>query len=131
MLKSCSKCGRIHDHKFICEAKQHELNKKTSAQKFRSSYAWYKKQKEIKQRDIYLCRVCLTNKYQTTTRYNSSNLSVHHIVPIQKDFEKRLDDDNLITLCSYHHKLSEAGKIPKNFLLSLAKSPPTLSIERK
>lgn len=28
---------------------------------------------------------------------------VHHIVPIEKDWSKRLDYDNLILLCSMHH----------------------------
>lgn len=64
------------------------MKSKTKAQAFRSSYAWLKKQQTIRERDFNLCRICLLNKYDTKTVYNTSNLSVHHIVPIRKDYEK-------------------------------------------
>lgn len=45
-------------------------------------------------------------------QYNYSGLSVHHAVPINDDWDKRLDDDNLITVCGMHHKMCESGEIP-------------------
>ena len=98
---------------------------KTKPQKFRSSYAWLKKQRGIRERDLNLCRICLLNLYDTSNRFNYNDLSVHHITPLINDFSKRLDDDNLITLCRHHHELAEAGIIPKKLLLEEAKHPPT------
>ena len=40
------------------------------------------------------------------------NLEVHHAIPISKSEELKLDDNNLITLCSFHHSMCEKGKIP-------------------
>lgn len=60
------------------------------------------------------------------TRYNSRRLSAHHIIPLAEDYDRRLDDDNLITLCSYHHELAERGVIPRPLLLELARASPKL-----
>ena len=65
-------------------------------------------------RDKYLCQVCLKNNIYT---YN--NLQVHHIIPINIDYSKRLDSDNLITLCTYHHNKAERGLITKEQLLEI------------
>lgn len=51
-------------------------------------------------------------------------LSVHHIVPIEEDYSLRLDNDNLITLCSLCHSIAETGGIERRYLRSLAVSPP-------
>ncbi len=45
---------------------------------------------------------------------------MHHIIPLSADYEKRLDDDNLITLCRFHHEQAERGIISKRELLKLA-----------
>ena len=37
-------------------------------------------------------------------------------MPIEEDYNKRLDDNNLITLCRYHHKMAETGEIPREEL---------------
>lgn len=128
ILKSCNKCGYIHDSKYICKPIYLASKKKTKAQAFRSSYAWLQKQKRIRERDLNLCRICLLNKYDTKNIINYNELSVHHIIPIVEDYSKRLCDDNLITLCRHHHELAEAGTIPKKILLAEAKHPPTLDI---
>lgn len=44
-------------------------------------------------------------------------VKVHHITHINKDYDKRID--NLITLCTYHHSLSEHGQITKKELYGL------------
>lgn len=37
-------------------------------------------------------------------------------MPINADWDKRLDDDNLITVCSMHHEMAENGEIPYEVL---------------
>jgi predicted restriction endonuclease len=43
-----------------------------------------------------------------------------------EDFSKRLDDDNLICLCAYHHKMAEAGEIGKDELLEIVSEIHTI-----
>ena len=75
-------------------------------------------------RDKYLCRACFAQLPGTLKRLNTSDLSVHHIVPLAVDFEKRLDDDNLITLCHFHHEMAESGEIKAQELILLAQGIP-------
>ena len=48
-----------------------------------------------------------------------NNLQVHHIIPIDKNYDLKLNESNLITLCSYHHKQAEIKKISKEELYKL------------
>lgn len=120
MLKTCSRCGIVPvDH--VCpyaKQKKYEQEKNSPQDKFRKSWRWYNKSKEIKERDYYLCQVCVRNKYNTINTYNYNKLEVHHIVPLSEDYSKRLDNDNLITLCVYHHKMADRDEIPREELLS-------------
>uniref|UniRef100_UPI0020BF65E9 HNH endonuclease n=1 Tax=Lysinibacillus sp. D4B2_S17 TaxID=2941225 RepID=UPI0020BF65E9 len=63
----------------------------------------------------------LRNLYNTQMQYNFTDLEVHHIEPIANAWDKRLEDNNLISLCRYHHELVEKGSIPaeelKNIIL--------------
>lgn len=45
--------------------------------------------------------------------------SVHHITQLEQDFELRLENDNLITLCGSCHEEAETGMISKECLRSL------------
>lgn len=121
MLKTCSKCGVVpQDH--ICPYKTYRKIKRDSkADKFRRTKAWNKKSIEIRQRDKYLCKVCINNLYNTINIYNYDKLEVHHIVPLNEDYDKRLDNNNLITLCKYHHNLAEHNEIPREELYDLIK----------
>jgi 5-methylcytosine-specific restriction endonuclease McrA len=117
MLKTCSICGRIHDFNQVCTR---PCKKKTTRQnEFRDSYQWKQKRNQIKSRDKYLCQVCLTDKYKTNYRYTYDELEVHHIVPIEEDYNLRLDSNNLITLCRMHHEMAEAGEISKEELKAM------------
>ncbi|MFB0919752.1 MAG: HNH endonuclease [Oscillospiraceae bacterium] len=118
VLKSCVYCGRIHDSKYDCGKRPQR--KRDSKASFRSTAEWQSKRTEINERDLYLCRVCLDNGRLT---YNG--ISVHHIEPLEENYEKRLDNDNLITLCAGHHEQAERGDIPRAQLHELANSPPT------
>lgn len=113
MLRSCKFCGKIHDIKFDCGKKPvRKKMKYTQADYFRRTQAWTDKAIEIKRRDNYLCQICLRNLYSTFNQYNYEMLSVHHAIPINTDWDKRLDDDNLLTLCKMHHDMAEDGEIP-------------------
>ena len=61
-----------------------------------------------------MCQYCLKQG-----RYTFNGLSVHHITPINEAYDKRLDDDNLITLCDEHHKAAERGEISKKELYEI------------
>jgi predicted HNH restriction endonuclease len=52
---------------------------------------------------------------------NFKNIEVHHITSIQEDYNRRLDNDNLISLCGYHHKMAEKGQIPKEELFKIVR----------
>jgi predicted restriction endonuclease len=119
MLKTCSICGRIHDFNKIC--KRQSKKNDTSANSFRKTNKWTEMSKAIRKRDKYLCKVCLSEKYDTQYKYTYKELEVHHIVPIEEDYSKRLDSSNLITLCRMHHEMAERGDISREELLKLIK----------
>lgn len=116
MLKSCSRCAKLHDINYQCYKGDRFKKKDTKANKFRRTSKWTKKSNEIRQRDKHLCRCCIANIYKTDYIYNYNKLSVHHIVPLEEDFSLRLEDDNLITLCDHHHQMAEDGIIPREIL---------------
>lgn len=123
MKKTCSICNKIHDINKICKRQYHKkLN--TQEVSFRNSYSWKIKRTQIKIRDLYLCRVCLQNKMISKDKFNHQNIQVHHIVPIQEDWDKRLDSNNLISLCAYHHRQAEDGIITKEELSKIISIPP-------
>ena len=43
---------------------------------------------------------------------------------LQEDAARKLDEDNLISLCPFHHRLAEEGEIPRAELFALANNPP-------
>ena len=73
---------------------------------------------QIKKRDKYLCQLCLKDNV-----YNYDDLQVHHIIPIAKNYDRRLDSDNLITLCRMHHEQAEKVIISKEELHELLEAP--------
>lgn len=124
MLKSCQYCGRIHDSKYICPQKEQRIKdrqgkSKTKADRFRWSKQWKDKRAEIRERDL-VCRICEQGLYNPIRQYETDNLSVHHIEGIETEWEERLNNYNLITLCDRHHEMAERGEIPKDVLRKLA-----------
>lgn len=120
-LITCKYCGIVpRGHR--CPYKTYtKKTYDTEADKFRQTRRWANKSKEIRVRDRYLCKVCEANLYNTIQQLNYKDLDVHHIEKINENYNKRLDNDNLITLCRYHHKMADDGKIPKEVLYSLIK----------
>lgn len=109
MFKACSRCGKIHAQGHRCYANSRNYDKHDAeTRKFRNSKEWKHKAEEIKERDKFLCQICLKNNI-----FNFKELSVHHITPIAENQALRLENSNLITLCEKHHKECERGKIPR------------------
>jgi predicted restriction endonuclease len=120
MLKSCKYCGRIHDSKTICSKKPIIDNTKhDKLYTFRNSAEWQHKRTEIKERDNYLCQICIRGLHNTTLRVNTKEIQVHHIKPLRQHWQDRLDNDNLICLCTYHHEMAESGEISSNELMRM------------
>lgn len=113
-LKSCSRCGRIHPRGQKCNFGR--IYEKTEERKLRSSAAWTRKAKQIKEDANNLCEVCRDRGKLT---YNG--LEVHHITKLSDDPTGLLEDDNLVCLCVEHHKEADAGKIEKEYLQELAR----------
>ena len=121
MLVTCRHCGRIHERSYDCGQKK-TTGKKWNPRwsngsdeaRFRWSQEWKDKRDEIRARDLNLCQCCIRGLYQYGNKrpLNYDDLSVHHAIPITQDWERRLDDSNLITLCSLHHEMAESGDIP-------------------
>lgn len=118
MLKTCHYCGRIVGENHKCRSKPRYNKKNIEIVKFRNSKEWKNKRDEIGMRDKHLCRYCLKNN-----RIVYEKIDVHHIIPLKDNFEMRLDDSNLISLCRMCHEDAEAGKITRLELQEIIKSP--------
>lgn len=118
MLKSCRYCGGVHTLGTVCAAKPTRTESDTQRKRFRSSRRWTAMAQAVKQRDCYLCRLCLAAGRLTVDR-----LEVHHITPLAEDWARRLDPTNLITLCSTCHAQAEGfGTAEREELRRLAVS---------
>ena len=113
MWSTCKRCGRIHAKGFICQ-KNKRIYEGGGERKLRSSYKWTEKSKEIRERAHHLCEVC---KAQGLITYEG--LEVHHITKVKDDESLLLDDNNLICLCTTHHKQADNNEIDKDLLLEL------------
>lgn len=112
MLKSCSRCGKIHDYNYKCN--KGKIYKHNNIDKLRSTTRWTNKSIEIRELSNYLCSVCLDKGI-----YNYDDVEVHHIIKLQGDPSLLLDNDNLICLCKKHHKQADEGKINQDYLFYL------------
>lgn len=119
MLRSCKYCGKIVEEYHICHYKPKYEKKDKEIVKFRNSKEWKQKRDEIRQRDKNLCRYCLSKN-----RLVYNQIEVHHIIPIKMNFELKLNDNNLISLCRMCHEDAEVGKILKEELKKIISTPP-------
>jgi 5-methylcytosine-specific restriction protein A len=114
MLVSCRYCSAFHKRGEQCKNRPKHTNykKETNAiTRFRSSRLWQKKRHEIKVRDKFLCQACKKNGL-----YQFNKLEVHHIIPISQSWNKRLKNNNLITLCHLCHKQADNNEISIDLL---------------
>lgn len=129
-LKSCSSCGRIHKANFICDKKQASIkankeryrDKNKGKKDIRFTQSWKRKAAEIKKRDLCICQMCIRKieMLESMRLYNYLDTQVHHIIKIVDDDTKVFDNENLITLCRYHHELVENKKEYINTLKDIA-----------
>jgi len=123
MLKACPYCGKIHQTNYNCPHKPRYCKHNAQFVRFRNSKLWAAKRVEITQRDLHMCRLCAIGYDNQPVKYNN-DISVHHIIPLAEDYSKRLDNNNLISLCAYHHELAECGKIPRAIQQNVIATPP-------
>lgn len=113
---ACSKCGKIHPKGYNCQKNKRIWGQRDSeAYKLRNSHKWHLKSEQIKEESLYLCAVCRDEGI-----YNYTNLEVHHIIPLKDRPDLLMDDKNLITLCSRHHKEADRGSLEISYLKKLA-----------
>lgn len=119
MLVSCNACGRYHNRGELCPLRGPRSGPKEESYitRFRSSRAWQKQREYIRNRDKQLCQLCLQNG-----KYTFSRLQVHHIETIKRAWTKRLDENNLVTLCPACHNLAENGIIKAGELKDIVKN---------
>ena len=112
-LKACAVCGKIHDANMKCKRPIDRAD--AQAHSLRQTNKWHSKSLEIRERSHWLCAVC-----RDQGRFNHSSLEVHHIRKLRDYPEGLLDDENLICLCTEHHKLADDGMIDVDYLRMLA-----------
>ncbi|WP_235786707.1 hypothetical protein [Schinkia azotoformans] len=69
-----------------------------------------------------MCQVCIRELYNTSIKYNYTDIQVHHVIGLQEGeegWDRRLDNSNLISLCPYHHGMAEHGEISKQELFEI------------
>ena len=119
MFKACSRCGKIHDTRFKCNAgKITKKIYKYDEDKLRNTSQWHKKSLSIRERQNFICAVCYDLKQYP---YGFAE-EVHHIEKLKDRPDLLLEDSNLIGLCIPHHKLADSGMIDRGYLKKLAVS---------
>ena len=113
---TCKYCGVVERGHRCPHKKSRQKSGDRRSDRFRKTKAWTNTSVEIRQRDRFLCQVCLRNLYNTLSFLNYKTVEVHHITPIEEDFNLRLENENLISLCSYHHHMADKGEIPRKVL---------------
>lgn len=104
----CSICKKKIPKGTICECNKQrykDYDKRVRHQeenkiyvRFYNSTAWDKMTKHINRKYHSLCLMCLI-KYEEVIVADV----IHHIEPIRNDYSKRLEEDNLISLCHSCH----------------------------
>lgn len=114
MLRSCTKCGRIHDVNYKCKSGRLP---QTNEQALRNRNAWHEKSREIRERSLYLCSVCKDRGEAKA----DDDIEVHHIRKLRDYPDGLLEDENLIALCVFHHKQADNNELDPDYLRELAK----------
>lgn len=123
MFKSCSVCGGIHLFGAgKCRKNRYKIGydgkpRRDIGHRLRQNSRLDKLAKTFKEDNKYLCALCLLNGV-----VSSKQIEVHHIEPIKNRPDLAYDYDNLICLCSAHHKLAEKGVYSKDYLRKI--KPP-------
>lgn len=109
IVKRCGKVGcreLIDSYEAYCEIHKGETDRAYNQWrdkhmpeyiKFYKSTAWTKKRVQALRRDEWVCQDCAAEGIITVAQ------EVHHLVETKHDWSKRLELDNLISLCRTHH----------------------------
>ena len=110
-------CGRIHAVDYMCAKREasrkayREMyrDKQKGKKDIRFTQRWKNKANEIKDRDMGMCQLCIRSidMLEGMKVYNYVDTQVHHIIKVRDDESRAFDNDNLITLCRYHHGMVE------------------------
>lgn len=123
---SCNYCFGFHQKGSECPKKQKtdyrqkkenldEVNKMEN--KFYSSSAWQKTRASMMRDCGYKCCVCSSVHNNTDVRHYTEAREVHHVEPIRDSWDKRLDVDNLVCLCTEHHHMIHQNNVRNKFEL--------------
>ena len=117
MYKACSRCGRIHDFNYTCNAgKVPRKYANTDENKLRSKRSWKNKRAFIRDTAFNLCEVCA---YEG--KFTPQDIEIHHIVKLKDNPNGLLDNYNLIALCIPHHKMADRGELSVDLLTEIAR----------
>lgn len=98
----CDKCQQEYNARQKKQQKEYDTKIRYKRDKkyhdFYNSSAWGQVRQAAIVRDHALCQDCL--KKHRITPYDT----VHHIIPIKLDWNKRLDINNLVCLCESCHQ---------------------------
>lgn len=91
------------------QIKSNNKTDKDITESFYHSKEWRKVRREVLARDKRECQIC-----KSLGKVTIDNLLVHHIYILEYYFYKRLDIDNLITVChSCHEMIHDRYKVNK------------------
>lgn len=82
------------------QIKSNNKTDKDITESFYHSKEWRQVRKEVLKRDKKECQIC-----KSLGKVTLDNLLVHHIYILEYYYSKRLDIDNLITVCHSCHEL--------------------------
>ncbi|MDU4325701.1 MAG: HNH endonuclease [Clostridium celatum] len=123
-LPGCHELTREKNGYCIEHQKEMRSYKADKYDRFYRTKEWLNKRGYIVDRDMHLCIDCLINKEDPVEAK-----IVHHIEPVKDNWSRRLDNNNLISVCDSCHKKIEgryaAGSFEKehekNRLINLLK----------
>ncbi|KUP32855.1 HNH endonuclease [Bacillus halotolerans] len=105
--KALTRDGYCLDHSNVQHEETKHYNKHSRNKTITSFYKstdWKRTRQLALIRDNYLCQHCLKDHCFTPADM------VHHIVEVKEEWAKRLDLDNLVSLCNACHNKVHGGK---------------------
>ncbi|WP_096636417.1 HNH endonuclease [Clostridium cochlearium] len=125
MFRKCTECGGKVPIGTLCKCE--ELKKRKRYKSYDKNIRYNKD--NIKYASFYNNAIWIRLSEYIKIQYNGMCLQclienkdikscdvVHHIIPIRRDWSKRLDKDNLIPLCHMHHNSIDHCNITKEYI---------------
>ena len=109
-VPACNELTRERNGYCIAHQKEVRVYKSDKYDKFYRSKEWLNKRRYIIERDMGLCIDCLISKEEPV-----DEKIVHHIEPVKDNWNRRLENNNLISVCDSCHKKIEGRYSTGNF----------------